>query len=141
MPRETKAPKVNPLLGANIPAAPDLSQSGEQSIRVAAQNGITGTEYQGNNVLGQNGSSVTEEKSNRVSGEQGKRVKEQKGKMAEEDKLIIEMSLYLRQAHDDKLEELRVAYKRRTRKKINMNEIIRRLIEHGTVEDLLVEGD
>jgi hypothetical protein len=51
------------------------------------------------------------------------------------------MSLYLRQAHDDKLEELRVAYKRRTRKKINMNEIIRRLIEHGTVEDLLVEGD
>ncbi|HEY6408525.1 MAG TPA: hypothetical protein VIY29_13750 [Ktedonobacteraceae bacterium] len=46
------------------------------------------------------------------------------------------MSLYLRPAQDDNLEDLRRAYKRRTGKKISANEDILRLIENATLETL-----
>jgi len=55
----------------------------------------------------------------------------------QEEKATIELSLYLRPAQDDKLEELRRAYKSRTHRKISANEIMRRLIERATLDDIL----
>jgi hypothetical protein len=49
----------------------------------------------------------------------------------------VELSLYLRPSQDDKLEDLRRDYKRLTGKKISANEVIRRLIERATLENLL----
>ncbi len=78
--------------------------------------------------------------------ENGKTVSEDKSITAErqtaaakpeEEKAIIELSLYLRTSQDDKLEDLRRAYKRRTGKKISANEVIRRLIEKATLETLI----
>lgn len=53
------------------------------------------------------------------------------------ERATIELSLYLRPRHDEKLEDLRRAYKRRTGKKISANELIRRLIDQASIEDLL----
>lgn len=49
----------------------------------------------------------------------------------------VELSLYLKPAQDDKLEDLRRAYKRHTGKKISANEVMRRLIERASLETLL----
>jgi hypothetical protein len=54
----------------------------------------------------------------------------------ENERATVELSLYLRPSQDDKLEDLRRAYKRRTGRKISANEVIRRLIEHATLEML-----
>lgn len=48
----------------------------------------------------------------------------------------IELSLYLRLAHYDRLEELRREYTRVYRKKISANEVMRRLLEHATLDML-----
>lgn len=55
----------------------------------------------------------------------------------DEERATIELSLYLRPRHDEKLEDLRRAYKRRTGKKISANELIRRLIDQASIEDVL----
>jgi hypothetical protein len=47
------------------------------------------------------------------------------------------LSLYLKPSQDDKLEDLRCAYKRRMGKKISANEVVRRLIDQATLESLL----
>lgn len=112
MPKPTKPP-VNPLLGANIPAAPLIN--GE--------------------------SPVEQEKSITVKGENGNLVKDQSSHLAlvqpQKEKATIEISLYLQPDLDDKLDDLRKAYKKRTGKKISANEVMRRLIKHGTLEMLL----
>jgi len=80
--------------------------------------------------------------------EKGKTVKEQTERTAErgngfsyadqaEEKATIEISLYLRPSQDDKLEDLKREYKRRTRKKISSNQIMRLLIDRATIENLL----
>ncbi|SRR6266567_5237657 len=82
----------------------------------------------------------------------GKTVSEQKVKTAElqsdiqnkatdqaEEKATIEISLYLRPIQDEKLEDLRRAYKKRRGKKISSNQVMRRLIDKATLEMLLDE--
>jgi hypothetical protein len=57
---------------------------------------------------------------------------------AEPEKATIEVRLYLTQTLDDKLLDLRQQYKRRTGgKRIKPNEIMRKLIEKATIEDIL----
>lgn len=57
---------------------------------------------------------------------------------AEPEKATIEVRLYLTQTLDDKLNDLRQEYKRRTGgKRIKPNEIMRKLIEQATIEDIL----
>jgi hypothetical protein len=54
-----------------------------------------------------------------------------------EENATIELSLYLRPSQDDKLEDLRRAYKKRKGKKISANEVIRRLIDQATLDSIL----
>lgn len=55
----------------------------------------------------------------------------------EKENATIELSLYLRPSQDDKLDDLRRAYKKRTGKKISANEVMRRLIDQATLDMLL----
>ena len=101
----------NPLLGKNIPPPPPAATSGSDippGPTTEAENGNRGKEHSGTTV-------------------------ESEGK----ERATVEVSLYLRPSQDDKLEELRRAYKQRTRKKISANEVMRRLIEQATVEQIL----
>ncbi len=56
-----------------------------------------------------------------------------------DEKATIEVSLYLRPSQDDKLEDLRRAYKKRKGKKISSNQVMRRLIDKATLEMILAE--
>jgi hypothetical protein len=58
-------------------------------------------------------------------------------RVSEREQATVELSLYLRPSQDDKLEDLRRAYKRQTGKKISANEVVRRLIDQATLENLL----
>ena len=56
----------------------------------------------------------------------------------EKEKATIEVRLYLTPTLDDKLLDLRQQYKKRTGgKRIKPNEIMRKLIEKATIEDIL----
>ena len=54
-----------------------------------------------------------------------------------EEAASMQISLWIKPSHDDKLDELRSQYKRAKRRKIGNSEILRILIEKATVEDLL----
>jgi|SRR5450755_1378274 len=101
----------NPLLGKNIPPPPPAATSGPvvpPGPTTETENGSREKEYSGITVDGEGRERAT-----------------------------VELSLYLRPSQDDKLEELRRAYKQRTKKKISANEVMRRLIEQATVEQIL----
>jgi hypothetical protein len=55
------------------------------------------------------------------------------------ERATIEVSLYLTPSLDEKLEDLRREYKRRTGKRIMPNKIMRILIEQATIDDLFSE--
>jgi hypothetical protein len=115
-----KKEEVNPLLSRNIPPPP-LSAV---------------TELGTNQSQAKNGKTASEE--NSIRGErqmQGSTTN--KNTKPEEERATIELSLYLRPTQDDKLEDLRRAYKRHTGKKISANEVMRRLIDHATLDTLL----
>ncbi len=114
----TKNKTENPLLSKNIPPAPSTAPSVE-----------TKEELENSDMVGE----------------------EQKGKTVErqtvlpslslnevEEKATIELSLYLRPSQDDKIEDLRRAYKKLTHKKITANELMRRLIDRATIDDILM---
>jgi hypothetical protein len=101
------AKSENPLLGKNIPPPPAAAAPPSPSF-TEAKNGTMGKEH----------SSTTVQREER-------------------ERATVELSLYLRPSQDDKLEELRRAYKQRTRKKISANEVLRRLIEQATVEQVI----
>ena len=100
----------NPLLGKNIPPPPAATGSSDvpPGPTTEAKNGNRGKEHSGTTVEGE-----------------------------ERERATVELSLYLRPSQDDKLEELRRAYKQRTKKKISANEVMRRLIEQATVEQII----
>jgi len=101
----------NPLLGKNIPPPPPTATSGSvvpPGPTMEAENGNRVKEHSGTTVDGEGKEHAT-----------------------------VELSLYLRPSQDDKLEELRRAYKQRTKKKISANEVMRRLIEQATVEQII----
>jgi hypothetical protein len=101
----------NPLLGKNIPPPPPAATS-------------SSVVPPGPTTEAKNGNRVEEHSGTMVDGEERARA-------------TVELSLYLRPSQDDKLEELRRAYKQRTKKKISANEVMRRLIEQATVEQIL----
>jgi hypothetical protein len=103
------AKSENPLLGKNIPPPPAATDSSVVSS---------------GSTEAKNGTRVTEDSGRTVQRE-------------ERERATVELSLYLRPSQDDKLEELRRAYRQRTRKKISANEVLRRLIEQATVEQIL----
>jgi hypothetical protein len=105
--------KENPLLSKNIPKPPSQPMQGDTMNE--QQNGITAKEQNENNVKRDNDISLTE---------------------SGEEKATIEISLYLRPSQDDKLEDLKREYKRRMKKKISSNQIMRLLIERATIDDL-----
>lgn len=109
----TKEPKENPLRSANIPPPPPVSVP---TPLAAAERG------NGN----MNNTVINPPAAPRVT-----------TKKPVDELATVELSLYLRPAQDDKLEDLRRAYKRRTGKKISANEVMRRLIERATLENLL----
>ena len=117
MPTPKKREEVNPLLSKNIPPPPLPATTELGTDQGQAKNGKTVSEENG--TLG--GQAVA----------QGRTTK------PDEEKATIELSLYLRPAQDDKLEDLRRAYKRHTGKKISANEVMRRLIEQATLDTLL----
>jgi hypothetical protein len=100
----------NPLLGKNIPPPPTATSGSD------VPPGPTTEAENGNRVEEYSGTTVDSE---------------------ERERATVELSLYLRPSQDDKLEELRRAYKQRTKKKISANEVMRRLIEQATVEQIL----
>lgn len=55
----------------------------------------------------------------------------------QEEKATVEVSLYLRPSQDDKLDDLKREYKRRTRRKISSNQIMRLLIDRASIDNLL----
>jgi hypothetical protein len=114
-----KQPAENPLLSKKIPAPPPVVA--REAVPAERENGMGAPGYQ---------SEMGKE-------QQGARGKEQPEQ--EEERATVELSLYLRPSQDDKLEDLRRAYKRRTGKKISANEVIRRLIERAMLESLLQE--
>lgn len=111
MAKDTK--KENPLLSKNIPRPPETT-----GIEKESDNGIT----------------VTEQNSKRVERQERR---EPVYTTSQTERATFELSLYLKPSQDDKLEELKREYKRQTRKKISSNEIMRKLIEKATIEDLL----
>jgi hypothetical protein len=102
------AKSENPLLGKNIPPPPAADGSAVSSGETEVKNGNRVKEHPGTTVQGE-----------------------------ERERATVELSLYLRPSQDDKLEELRRAYKQRTKKKISANEVLRRLIEQATVEQII----
>jgi hypothetical protein len=106
---------VNPLLSKNIPKPPPQAPAEAQP---QAENGIT--------VPGRNGKTVP--------AHQGP---DAEVPVADAEKATVELSLYLKPSQDDKLEDLKREYKKRTRKKISSNQIMRKLIDQATIEDLL----
>jgi hypothetical protein len=60
-----------------------------------------------------------------------------RGGVQEREKAGYQTRLYLTFALDEKLEALKLEYKRRTGKKIKPNEIMRKLIEKATIEAIL----
>ncbi|WP_149403739.1 hypothetical protein [Dictyobacter arantiisoli] len=136
-----KQPPVNPLLGQNIPPAPGLNNekpaSGENDRTATEEKSKTVSEYNGKMVSGDSAKPLSEHKGKDVSRYNGKTVLGDNDSDVElGEKATIELSLYLRPSQDDKLEDLRRAYKRRVGKKISANEIMRRLIEHASLDDL-----
>src|SRR6266496_2215058 len=111
----------NPLLGKNIPPPPATTEILQASI--SEKNGKTVSEENGRRgeqqAMPQAPTSTTT------------------STQSDEEKATIELSLYLQPTLDDKLEDLRRAYKRRTGRKISANEVMRRLIRQATLEMLL----
>ena len=105
--------KENPLLSKNIPRPPSPTKHEEPTN--VAENSIT------------------------VEGQSAKPDERYTGIIAtsqEEEKATVELSLYLKSSQDDKLEDLKRAYKRRAGKKISSNQIMRKLIDKATIDDL-----
>lgn len=109
----TKEPKENPLRSANIPPPPPM---GVPTPLPTVERGNGNT----------NSTVINPPAAPRVT-----------TKKPADELATIELSLYLKPAQDDKLEDLRRAYKRATGKKISANEVMRRLIERATLETLL----
>ena len=154
MAKTSKEPAVNPLLRKNIPPAPPLGDKGKMAAgdngrRPLEENGRTTTEENGNTVSEENMRTVTRYNGNTVSENNGNTAERQTviplssskieadQEYGEQEKATIELSLYLRPSQDDKLEDLRRAYKKRTKKKISANEVMRRLINQATLDDIL----
>jgi len=139
--------KTNPLFNKNIPPPPpaiNQPASTSQTERTGElENGRTAKEDQGRTVERQNSKALKEYQGKTGELENGRTVERQNSKTVkaiepdEGEKATIELSLYLRPSQDDKLEDLRREYKRATRKKISANEIMRRLIDVATLEQLL----
>lgn len=110
----TKPTPENPLKGKNIPAAPPIETVSSSPVE----------SYQGN--MAKQYQSTTVEQQTVVPSSDKK-----------DEKATVELSLYLRPSHDDKIEDLRQAYRKRTGKKITANELMRRLIDHATLDDIL----
>jgi len=114
-----KKEEVNPLLSRNIPPPP-----------------LAVTELGTDQGQAKNGKTVSEE--NGIRGEQSvMQGRVTSSTKSDGEKATVELSLYLRPSQDDKLEELRRAYKRHTGKKISANEVMRRLIDQATLDTLL----
>jgi len=129
MAKSESKPPSNPLLGKNIPAPPPTSSTlGKNEL----DNGKMVSEYDGNRGKEQESKTYREDNGNTVSGQNGIVISGQ-----EKENATVELSLYLRPSQDDKIEDLRRAYKKRTKKKISANELIRRLIDHATLENIL----
>jgi|SRR5450755_2307725 hypothetical protein len=106
-----KLSEGNPLFGKNIPPPPPAATS-------------SSVVPPGPTIEAENGNRVKEYSDTTVGGERKERA-------------TVELSLYLTPNQDDKLEELRRAYKQRTKKKISANEVMRRLVEQATVEQII----
>lgn len=122
-----KKPEENPLFGKNIPPPPPTtSTKPSEDTLGGAENGQTvSTVSVENDRRGDLQDMLKAPTTDTITGGIG------------EERATIELSLYLRPTQDDKLEDLRRAYKRRTGKKISANEVMRRLIERATLDTLL----
>jgi len=112
---KTKPEQKNPMLGRNIPPPPVLPTTNPAPVQETTPPQQPATREPAQPVLSGQGPVETEEK----------------------EKAGYEVRLYLTFSLDEKLEALRFEYKRRTGRKIKPNEIMRRLIEKATIEDLL----
>jgi hypothetical protein len=115
------------------PIAPQIVKApgGEEETKVEAKDNRTTERQSEETTVGQGDTKMQLDQ-----GEQETRDAAQPG----QEKATIEVRLYLTPTLDDKLDALRQAYKRRTGgKRIKPNEIMRKLIEQATVENLLHE--
>jgi len=55
----------------------------------------------------------------------------------DEEKATEQVTAYFTTAQYDKIEELQRAYRKKAKKRITVNALLRRLVEHATVEDIL----
>jgi len=140
-----KAKEPNPLFSQNIPPPPSGVAAVPPGVAAAPTSVPVSEPENGKTVKQQSGNGASEDQGRMV--ERLPRTSEKRQPAAvpvvetdleeEAEKATIELSLYLRPSQDDKLEELRRAYKRRMRKKISANEIMRRLIDTATLEMLI----
>jgi hypothetical protein len=56
---------------------------------------------------------------------------------SDEEKATEQITAYFTVAQYDKIEELQRAYRKKAKKRITVNALLRRLVEHATVEDIL----
>ena len=112
---KTKQEQKNPMLGRNIPPPPVLPTAQPAPVPETTPPQPPATQEPAQPASSAQGPAGTEEK----------------------EKAGYEVRLYLTFSLDEKLEALRFEYKRRTGRKIKPNEIMRRLIEKATIEDLL----
>ncbi len=112
---KTKPEQKNPMLGRNIPPPPVLPTTNSAPAQELVPPQPPATQEPAQPVSSTQGSVASEEK----------------------EKAGYEVRLYLTFSLDEKLEALRFEYKRRTGRKIKPNEIMRKLIEKATIEDLL----
>lgn len=108
----------NPLKGKNIPPAPPVIETVSSSPVES---------YQGNMIESYQNKVVERQTVLPLS----------RSTKSDDEKATIELSLYLRPSQDDKLEDLRRAYKKQTGKKISANELMRRLIDRATLDNIL----
>lgn len=57
---------------------------------------------------------------------------------ADEERATEKVTAYFTPPQYDRIEELRRQYRKRTGKRISVNELLRRLVEHANIEDILV---
>lgn len=88
-----------------------------------------------NNLFG-NSKAVKQQSSNTVKPHESETVEQQNGNAVKPEQEKVSFYLEI-EKHSDKLDQLCFEYKKRTGRRINRQDVVRKLIENSKVEDLL----
>lgn len=124
---------LDKLTGRTRQHEPETEHAGEEdkqtSAEVIPQNSSTVEPQSSDTVKQQSSDTVSQQKSNTV-------IQQSQSTIADDSSTREKISFYLRPDQIDKLDDLTRAYKRRTGKRLNRNELVRRLIDNCTLDML-----